>query len=235
MWRRSTTFTADSRDSNTGPQQRRRVVLVAILTAAALTGESHRQALSTLVVSLGWMHAPLPDPLVEQPTTSQPAADSRQGLAATAANVWAGPGVGCGAPIVHIKPNPLLPAQRDAPSFLPPACSACGKRSTNKNPRNLSAPFPGSGGTWPRSAKPTPSTASAAPLSGQEGALTWNGGAADDLARQHGCRPGSVARCVGGRTECSSASTQDRLIALIRLDPLPRSPTCPPSNPPWLD
>jgi hypothetical protein len=73
------------------------------------------------------------------------------------------------------------------------------------------------------------------PLSGQEGALTWNGGAADDLARQHGCRPGSVARCVGGRTECSSASTQDRLIALIRLDPLPRSPTCTPSNPPWLD
>ena len=41
--------------------------------------------------------------------------------------------------------------------------------------------------------------------------LTWNDGAADDLARQHGCRAASVARCVGGRTEDPSAPTQDRL------------------------
>ena len=67
MWRTSTRSAADSRDNNPGPQQRRRVVRVAISTAVAF-------ALSTLVLALGTMHVP-PARHVRQPTTSQPAAN----------------------------------------------------------------------------------------------------------------------------------------------------------------
>jgi len=120
------------------------------------------------------------------------------------------------------------------PPFLPPAWS--GKRESQQTSilgLECSTSWQDAGPGRAQRDR-LPSTASAARSSGQEGALTWNDGAADDLAPAR--RP-----CCIGRPVCWQANRR-----FLGADPgsthricptrsHTRSPTCTPSNPPSLD